>query len=261
MDFKQIFLNLTKQLYPRGRAFKIPFGGILERLHKALAISEDKAYNEALDIFDSILPDNNNFTSEDATKWERRLGLITNVLTALADRKLALIRKINHPGTVKARQHFLYLQGQLRNAGFDVYVHENRFPDGFGGFETKTPNEIIGVSGEAVHSPLVQHGQIQHGASFSEKIANSIDKLIDAAFDIGDNFRSTFFIGGLVLGDFATIPGSREQEFRQMVLRIKPVQTVAFLFLDISFAGFTKITSGTGDTKVISDTGDIKITS
>lgn len=261
MDFKAIILNLTKNLYSKGRAFRTVFGGIKEKLHKALAISEDKAYNEAVDILDSILPDTNNFTEEFATKWERRLGLITNVLTPLADRKLAILRKINHPGTIKARQHYLYLQGQLRNAGFDVYVHENRFPDGFGGFETRTPNEILGVSGLAVHSPLIQHGQIQHGTSFAKKIANSIEQAIDDLFNIGSNYRFTFFIGGLVLGDFATIPGSREREFRQMVLRIKPVHTIAFLFLDISFTGFTKITSGTGDTKVTSDTGDVKVIS
>ncbi|MGR3177833.1 MAG: hypothetical protein ACUZ8E_07225 [Candidatus Anammoxibacter sp.] len=261
MDFKSTILNLTKNLYPRGRAFRTVFGGIKEKLHKALAVSEDQAYNEALDILDSILPDNDNFTEDFATKWERRLGLITNVLTPLADRKLAIFRKINHPGTIKARQHFLYLQGQLRNAGFDVFVHENRFPDGFGGFETKTPDEIIGVSGQAVHSPLIQHGQIQHGTSFAKKIANSIEQSIDDLFDIGSNYRFTFFISAAVLGDFATIPGSREREFRQMVLRIKPVHTIAFLFLNFTFSGFTKITSGTGDTKITSDTEDVKITS
>lgn len=261
MDFKQRILNLTKSLYPRGRAFRIPFGSFIERLTKALAISEDVAYNEALDTFNSILPDNINFTEEDAEKWERRLGLITNSLTSLADRKLALLRKINHPGTIVARQHFLYLQGQLQNAGFDVFVHENKFPDGGGGFETKTPNELIGISGDAVHSPLIQHGQIQHGSSFSDKIANSIDAAIDALFDIGNNFRSTFFIGGVAPGDFATIPGSREKEFRQLVLRIKPVQTIAFLFIDISNAGFRKITSGTGEPKITSLTGDQKVTS
>ena len=175
--------------------------------------------------------------------------------------KTRFVRKINHPGTIVARQHFLYLQGQLQSAGFNVFVHENRFPDGFGGFETKTPNELIGISGDAVHSPLIQHGQIQHGSGFSEKIANNMDAAIDALFNIGNNFRSTFFIGGVAPGDFATIPGSREKEFRQLVLRIKPVQTIAFLFLDISNSGFTKITSATGDTKITSATGDTKITS
>ncbi len=261
MNFKQRILNLTKSLFPQGRAFRIPFGSILERFFKALAISEDKAYQEALLIRDSLLPDNDNFTEQEATKWERRLGLITNPLTSLADRKLALIRKINHPGTIKARQHFLYLQGQLRNAGFDVFVHENRFPDGGGGFETKTPNEIIGISGEAVHSPDIQHGQIQHGSGFSEKIANSIDPAIDANFRIGDNFKFTFFIGGIVVGDFASIPASREKEFRQMVLRIKPVQSIAFLFLTLDSGGISKITSETEDGKITSATEDGKVTS
>lgn len=260
MDFKQTILNLSAKLYPSGRAFRMTFGGFLEKLHDALSISEDKAYNSGLSILDSILPDNNNFTEDDAIKWERRLGLITNSLTSLADRKLALLRKINHPGTVIARQHYLYLQGQLRNAGFDVYVHENRFPDG-GGFITKTPNELIGVSGKAVHSPDIQHGQIQHGASFTEKIANSIDAAIDALFNIGNNFRFTFFIGGIVVGDFATIPATREQEFRQMVLRIKPTHTVAFLFINKTFSDFTKITSSTEDTKVTSDAENVKVTS
>lgn len=261
MDFKQIILNLTKSLHPKGRAFLVLFGSIKERFIKALAISEDKAYNEALNIRDAILPDNVNFTEENATKWERRLGLITNNLTSLDDRKLAIQRKINHPGTIKARQHFLYLQGQLRSAGFDVFVHENRFPDGGGGFETKTPNELIGVSGESVHSPLIQHGQIQHGSSFSEKIANSIDPEVDASFVIGNNFRFTFFIGGLVVGDFATIPASREKEFRQMVLRIKPVHTIAFLFINLDSGGLQKITSGTGEPKITSETGEPKVTS
>ena len=261
MDFKLQILNLTKALFQKGRAYRIQPGGDKEKLYKGLAVSEDIAYNEALDIFDSILPDNANFTEEDAEKWERRLGLITNLLTSLDDRKLALLRKINHPGTIVARQHFLYLQGQLRNAGFDVFVHENRFPDGGGGFETKTPNQILGVSGEAVHSPLIQHGQIQHGSGFNKKIANSIDPAIDATFNIGNNFRSTFFIGGVAIGDFAIVPASREVEFRQMVLRIKPVQTIAFLFINFTQSGFIKITSETEDVKITSDTEEIKETS
>ena len=261
MDFKQIILNLTKSLHPRGRAFRMPFGSIFERLTKALAISEDIAYNRALETLDFILPDNDNFSEEEADKWERRLGLITNTLTPLADRKLALLRKINHPGTIVARQHFLYLQGQLQSAGFDVFIHENRFPDGGGGFETKTPNELIGISGDAVHSPLVQHGQFQHGSGFSDKIANSIEASIDALFNIGNNFRSTFFIGGVNPGDFAFISASRELEFRQMVLRIKPVQSIAFIFINLDSGGLVKIASDTGDTKITSDTGDIKITS
>lgn len=258
MEFKDTLLKISRSLYPKGRAFKFPFGGVLESLHKGLALSEERLFSDSINILDTILPDNVAFAEVDAVKWERRLGLITEPLTSLADRKLALLRKINHPGTIVARQHFLYLQGQLQGAGFNVFVHENRFPFG-GGFITKTPAQILGTIGAAVHSPIVQHGQINQGEIFSEKVVNSIDPAIDAVFEEGDNFRSTFFIGAEILGDFASIPASRVTEFRQLILKTKPVQTIAFLFIDEVISGLTKGLSQ-GGIKITS-TGDIKITS
>jgi len=233
--FNELILKLTKAFYPKGRAFRIPRGSTIEQVHKALAISENLAYESTLSVLDSILPDNPGFTLDDAADWERRLGLITNLATPFADRKLAILRKMNHPGTIKARQHYLYVQGQLQDAGFDVYVYENRFLE-LGVWVTKTPEEVAGaaVAGKAVHTfdgSFLEHGQVQHGGAFNEKIANSIDRDEDAQFDIGSNYRSTFFIGGPTLGSFATILPSREIEFRQLVLRLKPAQTVAYIFI------------------------------
>ena len=80
-------------------------------------------------------------------------------------------------------------------------------------------------------------------------------------FDIGDNYKSTFFIGGAVLGDFANVPFQREKEFRQLVLKLKPDQTIAFIFINFQFTGFTKITSSSEDPKITSTTGDEKVVS
>ena len=231
--FEKILLDLTKRLYPKGRAFRIPFGGVMESIHKGLAVSENRFQEALVGVLDSILPDNDNFTEEDATDWERRLGLVSNPLNNLSDRKMAINRKMNHPGTIKARGHHLYVQKSLQDAGFGVYVHENRFLE-LGNYVTKTPDEVAGsvFTDGAVHSPNVQHGQINHGGVVTDKIVNSIDKDIDKLFDVGDNLRSTFFIGGQNLGTFATIPKSREIEFRQLVLRLKPAQMVGFLFIN-----------------------------
>lgn len=239
--FNNTFLKLTKRFYPRGRAFNIPAGSIIEKYHKALIESENSAYTAAVSVLDSILPDNDNFTAEDATDWERRLGLITNTSLTLDQRKQAIERKMNHPGTIKARQHYLYVQKYLQDQGFDVYVHENRFFE-LGMWVTKTPAEVIGVSvaGQAVHTfdgSFLEHGQVQHGGGFSDKIANSIDKELDLAFDVGANLRSTFFIGGQILGTFASVDITREVEFRQAVLRVKPVHSVAFPFINYSVGG------------------------
>lgn len=231
--FTEKILSLTKQLYPTGRAFKMPKLGYLDKFHNALAVSENQAYVDAVSILNSILPDNDGFTEDDATAWERRLGLITNTSVSLADRKLAIIRKINHPGTIPARQNYLYLQGQLQAAGFDVYVYENRFPDGFGGYETENPLTLSGgVGGVSFQHGDRQHGDFQHGGGFGNIVANYIDEDIDFLFDVGSNLKSTFFIGGTPIGTFANVPASRKAEFRQLILKIKPVQTVAFLFIN-----------------------------
>lgn len=231
--FKERLISLTRQLYPTGRAFKMPKFGYLEKLHSALAESESQAYSDAVSILSSILPDNDNFTADDATDWERRLGLITNTSVSLADRKLAIIRKINHPGTIPARQNYLYLQGQLQLAGFDLYVYENRFPDGFGGYETENPLTVTGgVGGLAYQHGDFQHGDFQHGSGFGNVVANSIDEEEDLKFNVGDNLKSTFFIGGGPIGTFANVDVNRKKELRQLILKIKPVQTVAYLFVN-----------------------------
>ena len=77
-----------------------------------------------------------------------------------------------------------------------------------------------------------QHGDDQHGGGFSQFIANSLDQEQDANFSEGSNLRSTFFIGGATPGLFANVDSEREKEFRQLVLRVKPVQTVAYLFIN-----------------------------
>lgn len=232
MTTKGKIIELTRSLYPTGRAFKMPKDGVLDKLHDGLAESESEAYDDAVSILNSILPDNAEFTEDDATDWERRLGLITNDAVSLANRKLAIIRKMNHPGTIPARQHYLYLQGQLQAAGFDVYVYENRFPLYPDGYETRTPQEVSGGSGSGIQLGDFQLGDFQLGTQFFELVVNHIDPDFDNNFNIGLNLRSTFFIGGNPIGTYADVDLERKDEFRQLILKIKPVQTVAYLFIN-----------------------------
>lgn len=226
--------SLTKQLYPKGRAFKMPFGGDLEKLHNALQVSEAQAFTDAKSILFDILPDNDNFTSDDATNWERILGMINNTSVPLEDRKLAIQRKLNFPGVNKARQSHLYLQEQLQSAGFDVYVFENRFSNYPEGYITRDAVEVSGDSGimQDVNYGEFNYGEENYGTIYNNLIANSITQAGDIGFDVGGNLRKTFFIGGTPLGTFANVPAEREEEFRQTILRLKPEQTVAFIFIN-----------------------------
>jgi hypothetical protein len=232
MSTESKIVKLVNQLYPRGRAFKLAEDSDLRKLHNALSISKAQAFSDAISTLDSALPDNENFSVEDAAAWENRLGLITNDAVSLANRKAAIIRKMNHPGTVPARENYRFLEGQLRLAGFDVYVYENRFDDGMGGYITKSPEELTGNTFTDVQHGDIQHGDAQHGSGSYPLVVNNIDEDIDRVFNIGDNLRSTFYIGGPYEGDYADVDVERKLEFRQIILKIKPVQTVGILLIN-----------------------------
>lgn len=231
--------RLTQQLYPTGRAWKMPEGGQFEKLHTALNLSEKRAYEDAMSTLNVILADNSEFTVEDAERWEERLGMIVNSSLDLAERKVAILRKYNHPGTIPARQNWQYLQEQLQSAGFNVYVYENIFSDGLGGFETQSPTDILGSyittlweHGSDAEMGVVEHGTYYEGSVYDNCVANYIDEDIDQWFNTGDNLRNTFFIAGPYIDTFADVDVTRKDEFRQLILRIKPVQTVGFLFVN-----------------------------
>lgn len=240
--------RLSRLLFPTGRAFKFPPNGVMDKIIKALSVSEDEALEAVKSIKDSLLPDNPNFSVEDASDWERRLGLISNPLVPIEDRKLAIKRKMNHPGNIPARQHYLYIEKSLQDAGFDVWVHEN-IPE-------ITPQDYI-ATGTAVaqhgdfnhgelnhgdateeilsdfeHGSPLQHGMVAHGGNYNNQIANSIYPHIDFLFNHGDNFRSSFFIGGQDFGTFANVNQNRESEFRELVISLKPQNTISYIYIN-----------------------------
>jgi hypothetical protein len=250
-------IKLTKQLYPKGRAFKLPENGWFYRLHKGLAESESRLYNDALSVLDSILPDNPNFTEQNATDWERRLGLINGTGLPLQDRKDAIRRKMNHPGNVMPRENWMFLEAQLQLAGFDVWIHENRVLVNTT-IQAVPPVFVVPQVGYGNHGEF-NHGENEHGDNFSyyaqfltyanhgefnhgemehggylwnQQVVNFIPEILDANFNPGLSYRATFFVGGEIFGTFADVPTARKNEFRQLILKLKEVNTVAYLLIN-----------------------------
>lgn len=214
--------DLTNKLFPTGFAFKTVKGGVKEKLIEGLAISEQQAYDDARSILDSTIPDNTNFTASDATRYEQYLGIITNPLVPIQDRRDAIIRKLNHPGDILARQSADYIQRQLVLAGFNVTVHE-----------TTQSIESLGGTGGSVQAGDAQAGDTQFGhILYDNKIVNSLDATVDKLFMEDSLNRVTFVISGAVLGAPVNILASREKEFRQTLLRLKPAQTVCYAFIN-----------------------------
>ena len=230
-SYTDIYMNLVDDLYPTGRAFMLPEGGVFEKLHEALNVSFLRLNNEARLTLDSNIPDNGNFTAKDAELWEYRLGLTVNPPIGLEARKQAIKRKMAYPSNQKYRQHPLFIQHQLQLAGFNVYIHENGFMEN-GERVYKRPDDIIDLGFEPTqHGGGTQHGEnVQHGSAGFEVIAN---RITNDNYGPGDeNLWATFFVGGEQLGQMATIPEKRQKEFRELVLKFKPAHTVAFLFIN-----------------------------
>jgi len=255
MTISEKLLAVTRQLLPTGRAFRIGYGSTNEAVEKALIESEKRTIEDGMSILDTILPDNDNFSTEDATRWEQRLGLITNDLVSLTDRKLAIKRKMNHPGDVLARQSADYIQSQLQLAGFDVFIYEN--PTGL------TPEDILtqhvlsnyGQLGDSnqlddyqlgdvytfwnqYFSSVIQLNDYQLGDFqlaeylYLNKCVNFIEQSFDSTFNIAD-YTCSFIVAGTLDANFiAQIPAARKDEFRQLILKLKPTQNPALLFID-----------------------------
>lgn len=232
MNVSEKIIKLSKQLLPTGKAWKAGEGSNVEKFFRGLSISEGKAYNDAVSILDSLIPDNDNFSEEDATDWEIRLGMISNSAVPLTTRKLAILRKMAAPGRNPAKGHYLWIEKQLRDAGFDVYVHENIYsiyPNGYGTYNPAVLNPAILTQ---LQQGDGQQGDFQQGGYLNNVVVNSIVNSGDVTFNMGDSLVSSFFIGGQVLGTYASVPVARKEEFRQLILQLKQVQNVAILFIN-----------------------------
>lgn len=235
---EDILLQLSKDMQPSGRAFKVPQGGIYDRLLQALIVRRAEAYEDAVSTLNSIIPDNDNFTAQDCTDWCRRLGLIDTPDAPLSDRKAAIFQKMAYPGRDNPpRQAADFLQYQLREAGFDVYVYENIFPTGSPvTYVTKTPSEILGSPVAYAVLGGFELGEAELGMTWADLgvtlCVNYLEEDKDAVFDVGSNYRSTFYIAGDPITAFASVDADRKDVFRQMILKYKPAQTCAFLFVN-----------------------------
>ena len=77
-----------------------------------------------------------------------------------------------------------------------------------------------------------EHGELEHGGwAYNNLVANYIPENRDANFNVGPSHRATFFICGQTFGTFANVPAARKDEFRQLVLKLKEVNTVAYLLI------------------------------
>lgn len=225
-------LRTVKRLFPKGRAFRISKDSFNERIEQTQILTKKEALDDMKGILSQAVPDSIT-TSDEATLWENRLGLPVNTSLALADRIAAIQRKYKHPGTILARQSVDYIEDQLALANFSqVKVFENiprQDPQGFAPVEE---NFIFETSTDWQHGTETQHGYPYKGSIFKDVIANSLQADRDEFFNVGDELGAIFYLGGTPLGTYVNVDASRELEFRQLILKLKPASHTAILFIN-----------------------------
>lgn len=229
--FGKLF-KLINDLYPTGKAFVIPALSNRYKFYTAVANFFNDVYLDITALTSQILSDNENFDAQDAARWESILGLQRNSVLSLEQRRQAILRKYTSPRNVTGRSAAVFLEQQLQLAGFNVFVHENRFDDGSGGIESRSFEQVVGVQNSAVYADSSTYGSRTYGQTNRQLIVNSLESSIDNQHPLFGNNNRTFFIGAQTVGQFVSLPATREQEFRELVLTIKPVNSIAYSLIN-----------------------------
>ena len=217
----RVLIDLTRSLYPTGRAWNLPVDELFEIVHRTLNQSEGRALNEgSLAILSTLLPDNDNFDEQDATDWERRLQIVVESGTTLVDRKAEILRKYSSPGGVLGRQAASYIESQLQAANFNVFVHEDS-----GNIE-----QAIGTRLGDEESRL-GNVRLRGSGQFLELIANRVS-ISDDVFVLPLDRSAVFVISGQNPSDIANVPLVRRNEFRSLILTLKPAHLVGVLLIN-----------------------------
>lgn len=234
IEEKQL-LDLTDQLYPTGRAWRLFNGNVFESLHRAINESFFELRSNTAALLDSTIPDNENFDVKDCIYWEGKLGLISNQNLTLELRKQIILNKLIFPKNIKARQGLEYIQNEIEIYGFTgVKIYPNIFYDSNGDYYYMNPMQVSGnIAAATQHGGATQHGNSTlHGDGNFEVIANEAG---DENYSTGGKefLWATFYIAGLnSIYEKGSIDSSRKREFRELILKLKPAHLVAFTFIN-----------------------------
>lgn len=215
LQFLDEFERLNQQLYPTGRAWWRPFGSVLSKMNQAFSLSDSRLYSAIQNTQLSIIADNYSISDIDVERWEVVYGVKSS---GTKQQRIDLIRqRMAYPGNVLARQSKGFIEAQLQEAGFDVYFHYSG-----------TYNPTSAIHGNFVFGNTL-HGQVPSAYSVC---ANNIQESRDADFNIGSYLKSIFYVGGETFGSIANVPSARKDEFRELILKLKPAHSVALLFIN-----------------------------
>lgn len=247
------FLNIFKHLLPTGRAWSITVDKRLRQFFQGLSdslISPMKLFVDQ--IWQDIFPQ----TTRELDQWEDQFSLTKNATLTEQERR----DRLEATWRAVGGQSPFYIQNTLRDAGFDVYIHEwwEEVVDvnniAVCGLETSVcdfstavcSDKVIGnaillrnpfsVLGNVFPAPAVDCGEdfaecgepdAECGNTFLQTgylLVNKNDNTQYLVPNDADKWRYILYIGGVNFGDIAQVPLNRRNEFEALCLKICPAQ-------------------------------------
>jgi len=258
------FFKIIKSLLPKSNTFQLFIQKKLTQFFEALTVIPGDFRDYIHQIFLDIFPS----TTREIEKWREQFGLIY-----FPSDSAEQIETLNSEWQATGGQGADYIQSVLRAAGFDVYVHENNPPvdpdiflnsipimvckglNAYAGrddaFAGRTGGDLLVNGPILTNIPLYLSicGNIntccrnqKAKAGYFEKIM-TIDKIYQITDD-PDYWGYFFFVGGVATRNATThvletienvvIPSARKEEFKRLILKLKPAQSWAGLIVTYS---------------------------
>lgn len=245
--------DITEKLFPTGRAHKV--GDVGSNMRLALSDGVERVNDSIDNLIDGVLPDNPNFTIDWCLRHEKMYGLSVYPGDTLQTRVARILSHITpYPQDVGVLS-LQSLQDEIDNAGWAgvLYIHEN--------LSGLYPHEVLPQLSYPVQSGDGQLADFQLGGhdyandysqfyqwfqladfqlgggmlgnipQFNNKIANSLSRFDDLFVNLSP-IENTFYVCGQNLGDIVVLPQSDEIPLRQLLLDIKPLNSVGFLLIE-----------------------------
>lgn len=264
IDYANDFVSSIKSLFPTGLFWSLNETSFIYKLFVGIGTFFSRAFSSIKEINGWMLPDNKLFSQSALEAWEVVFGIPINDSKSFDERYATISQRMSFPGEILARQSAVYIQNELQLSGFDVYVTYNRFPasevEPEMGSEYLEMDSVYSEMNGSESSPN-RFERREPEAGYTELIANYLNPDLDAnIFDAEismdmdsddsemnsgnsemSNFvdvnrevqlRGTFFVHGATYPNLADIPAYRQDEFRELILKLKPAQLVGFLYIN-----------------------------
>lgn len=227
---------LLKQLSPNGRAFRMrPFGDF-DKFADVHAKSFGRASVDISQVLDYLFPDNTRYNIETATEWMKVLGIFNSGSLTLEEMTAAIISRWLYPNNTTGSAYYYTISLAIQAAGFAAGVYENRFYEG-GQWITKTPEQLWSELMSVAICGVPMCGETECGTEYLgmpvQRVVQYISEEQDSHFSISPNMRCTFFVASSDdISVKATLPLSRKDEFRQLLIQLKPIQAVGLAYIN-----------------------------